>query len=151
MKNSCHNGTSMTACDNWIGSLVSAVESSPNWSSTAVFITFDDFGGFYDQVNPGTNSNPNLTQQGPRSPMLIVSPYAKAGYTDTTHTTFAGILAYTEHTLGVKSLGPNDNYAYDFGNAFDYTQVPLKSVKMQQRALPAGSVNLPAIDPDDPS
>src|SRR5207248_11376569 len=41
-----HNSMSMTACDNWIGSLVQSVENGPDWSSTAIFITFDDFGGF---------------------------------------------------------------------------------------------------------
>jgi phospholipase C len=127
----------MTACDNYIGQLVQAVENSPDWSSTAVFITFDDFGGFYDQVPPGTD--PDFVQQGPRSPLIIVSPYAKAGYTDTTRTTFAGILAYTEHTFGLGALGPNDNYAYAFSNAFNYSQVPPKPARMVQRPLPASA------------
>jgi phospholipase C len=133
----CHNSFSMTSCDNYIGQLVQAVENSPDWSSTAVFITFDDFGGFYDQVPPPIN--PDYTQDGPRSPLIIVSPYAKAGFTDTTPTTFAGILAYTEHTFGLGSLGPNDNYAYAFSNAFNYSQVPLKPARMVRRPLPASA------------
>jgi hypothetical protein len=43
---------------NWVGQLVSEVENSRYWKSSATFITFDDFGGFYDQVYPGTNTNP---------------------------------------------------------------------------------------------
>jgi hypothetical protein len=43
--------------------------------------------------------NPDGTQPSPRSPLIIVSPYARAGYTDTTATTSAGTLAYTEHDL----------------------------------------------------
>jgi phospholipase C len=134
---SCHNSLSMTACDNYIGQLVQAVESSPDWSSTAVFITFDDCGCFYDQVPPGTN--PDGTQQGPRVPLIIVSPYAKAGYTDTTATTFAGILAFTEQTFGLPALGVNDAQAYPFTNAFNFSQHPLKPVKMMRLPLPPGA------------
>ena len=132
-----HNGFSMTAGDNWLGQLVSAVMNGPNWASTAIFITYDDCGCFYDQVPPGTN--PDGTPQGPRVPLVIVSPYAKAGYTDTSKTTFAGILAYTEHTFGLAPLGANDAQAYDFSNAFNYSQLPLKRVPMVHRPLPASA------------
>jgi phospholipase C len=134
---SCHNKFSMTACDNYVGRLVSAAEHSPDWSSTAVFLTWDDCGCFYDQVRPGVN--PDGTRQGPRVPLIIVSPYAKPGYTDTTATTFAGILAYTEHTFGLPPLGVNDAHAYDFSNAFNYTQPPLKPLTMITRPLPASA------------
>jgi phospholipase C len=143
----------MTACDNWVGQLVSAVENGPDWSSTAIFITCDDFGGFYDQVYPGTNSNPDGTQEGPRVPLIIVSPYAKPGYTDTTHTTFAGILAYTEQNFGLAPLGANDAHAYDFSGAFDYSQAPLKPVRVLTRPLPysARHLRLTRAMLDDPS
>ena len=131
---SCHNGTSMTACDNFIGSLVKALENSPDWKSTAVFITFDDCGCFYDQVPPPTN--PDGTQEGPREPMIIVSPYAKPGYTDTTSTTFEGILAYVEQNFGLSPLGVNDARAYPFTKAFNYAQTPLRPVRMVNRPLP---------------
>jgi len=135
--NSCHNGMSMTACDNWAGKLVSAVENGPDWSSTAVFITFDDCGCFYDQAPPPRNADG--TQQGPRAPLIIVSPYAKPGYTDTTATTFAGILAYVEQTFGLGPLGVNGARAYPFTNAFNYSQLPLKPARMITRPLPASA------------
>jgi phospholipase C len=135
--NSCHNGTSVTACDNWVGKLVSAVEQGADWSSTAVFITWDDCGCFYDQVPPGTN--PDGTAQGPRVPLIIVSPYARPGYTDTTATTFAGILAYTEHTFGLAPLGANDAAAYSYSNAFNYAQRPLNPAPLVYRPLPASA------------
>jgi len=150
---SCHNKLSMTACDNWVGQLVSEVENSSYWKSTAIFITFDDFGGFYDQVYPGTNTNPDGTQQGPRTPLIIVSPYAKPHYTDTTHTTFSGILAYTEHIFGLPPLELNDAQAYDFHNAFNYKQAPLPPVHLVQRPLPPSAKHI-RITPDlanDPS
>lgn len=147
--NSCHNEVSITACDNWVGQLVSAVEKSPDWPSTAVFITWDDCGCFYDQVPPGTN--PDGTAQGPRVPLIIVSPYAKPGYTDTTATTFAGILAYTEQTFGLAPLGVNDAAAYPFTNAFNYTQAPQKPARMVHRPLPASAKHIrltPALEND---
>ena len=134
---SCHNSVSITACDNWVGQLVGAVERSPDWSSTAVFLTWDDCGCFYDQVAPGTN--PDGTSQGPRVPMIIVSPFARPHFTDTTATTFTGILAFTEHNFELSPLGANDASAYPFSNAFDFGHRALKPVRMVQRPLPASA------------
>jgi phospholipase C len=143
-----HNGFSMTAGDDWLGQVAAAVMKGPEWRSTALFITWDDCGCFYDQVPPGVN--PDGTPQGPRSPLLIVSPYAKPGFTDTTATTFAGILAYAEHTFGLTALGVNDGKAYAFGHAFNYNQAPLPPVRMVNRPWPADAyhVNLKEADQD---
>ena len=129
-----HNKMSMAAGDNWLGQIASAVMNGPDWRSTVLFITWDDCGCFYDQVPPGTN--PDGTAQGPRVPLVIVSPYAKPGYTDTTATTFAGILAYTERTFGLSPLGVNDKKAYPFTNAFNYRQRPQLPARMVYRPLP---------------
>jgi len=130
----CHNLMSITACDNWVGTLTSAVMNGPDWSSTALFITFDDFGGFYDQVPPATE--PDGTPEGTRVPLIIVSPYARPGYTDRAATTFAGILAYTEHIFGLSPLGVNDANAYDFSGAFNYSQLPLHPVHLVRQPIP---------------
>ena len=106
----------------------------PEWRSTVLFITWDDCGCFYDQVRPGVN--PDGTAQGPRSPLVIVSPYAKPGFTDTTATSFAGILGFTERTFGLLPLGPNDGQAYPFTNAFNFRQTPLRPVHMIYRKWP---------------
>jgi phospholipase C len=135
-KDSEHNGFSMTAGDNFVGQIASDVMNSPQWSSTVLFITWDDCGCFYDQVPPGTN--PDGTQQGPRVPLIIVSPYARPGYTDTTATTFAGILAYTEQTFGLAPLGVNDAQAYPFTQAFNYSQAPQRPARMVTRPVPKG-------------
>jgi phospholipase C len=150
---SCHNLFSMTACDNWVGSLVSSIETGPDWDSTAVFITWDDIGGFFDQVPPPATLNADGQQAGPRVPLLIVSPYARAGYTDTTPTTFAGILAYTEHTFGLAPVARNDAAAYYFRKAFNYHQAPLKPVAMTARPLPrwAQHIKLTKAMLDDPT
>src|SRR5207245_6210475 len=108
--------------DNWIGDIVSAIENVPQWNSTAIFITYDDCGCFYDPVTP-----PN--GWGVRVPMLVVSPYARAGFTDTTPTTYAGVLAFIEHALSLQPLSDADQRAYDnpserYADSFDYQQKP---------------------------
>ena len=100
--------------DNYIGSTVSAIQASSDWPSTAIFITYDDCGCFYDHVNPlQFNST-----WGIRVPMVIVSPFVKLGYTDSTPTTFAGTLAFVEHSFGLPALNSIDGNAYDYRNAF---------------------------------
>ena len=143
-----HNGFSMTAGDDWLGQVASAVMHGPQWRSTALFITWDDCGCFYDQVPPGFN--PDGTPQGPRTPLVIVSPYAKPGFTDRRATTFAGILAYTERTFGLKPLGLNDARAYPFTNAFNYRQAPRQPARMVYRPWPreAYHVNMRAAKQD---
>jgi phospholipase C len=133
-----HNDFSMLAGDNWIGSVVSAIQNGPDWASTAIFITYDDCGCFYDHVAPP--ANPDGTLQGPRMPMVIVSPYAKAGWTDSTNATYASILAFTEHTFGLPALAANDAAAYDYANSFDYTQTPLPGVPLTSHPLPPSTV-----------
>jgi hypothetical protein len=83
----------------------------------------------------------------PRMPLIIVSPYEGPGYTDTTPTTFARILAYTGHNFGLHALGANDAKAYDLSNAFDYSQTPLKPVRMTTRPLPAWAIHMKLTKP----
>ena len=131
-----HNNYSMRQGDNWIGSVVSAIEQGPDWRSTAIFITYDDCGCFYDHVPPPSPDS------GIREPMVIVSPFAKPGYTDSTNADFTSMLAYTEHTFGLSPLGANDAAAYPFTNAFDYGQAPLKPARLVHRPLPASAKRL---------
>jgi phospholipase C len=123
-----HNDGSMRAGDNWIGRVVSAIEHGPDWRSTAVFITYDDCGCFYDHVPPPQGL-------GIRTPMVIVSPWARAGTVDSTQASIASMLAFTEHNFGLPPLNENDGMAYDYDNAFDFSQVPLAPVPMTRSKL----------------
>jgi len=153
-----HNGASMRVGDNWIGQAVAALQKSPNWSSTAIFITYDDCGCFYDHVTPGLN--PDGTRQGIRVPMVIVSPYAKVAYTDRHPATYASILKFTEEAFGLPPLSVNDRDAYDFANSFDFSApVAGPRVSMSQNSVSAASrqyaaehpLDLEDPDPDDQS
>jgi phospholipase C len=145
--NSQHNQLSMLTGDNWIGDVVSAVENGPAWSSTAIFITYDDCGCFYDHARPPAG-------YGIRMPMVIVSPFARSGYTDSRVASTNSILAYIEHTFGLAPLSNTDRKAYDYADSFDYQQAPLPPAAMVRSAIPkweqrwlAAHPNVAANDP----
>ena len=137
-----HNGTSMIIGDNWIGEEVSAIQKGPDGSSTTIFIYYDDCGCFYDHVPPPAGL-------GIRLPLVIVSPYVKAGFTDHNVATNSSILAYAESVLGVEPVNEQDGDAYDFGEAFDYSQTPTAPFQFKKAAVPKTSQNLPPPPPDD--
>ena len=74
-----HPPGQVSAGQSYVTSLVNAVMSGPDWKSTAIFISWDDWGGFYDHVVP-----PYVDQNGYglRVPGLLISPYARRGYID---------------------------------------------------------------------
>jgi phospholipase C len=123
-----HNEDSMAVGDNWIGQVVSAIEHGPDWQSTAIFITYDDCGCFYDHVPPPSGL-------GIRTPMVIVSPWARAGAVDSNQASLASMLAFTEHNFGLPPLNEEDAGAYDYANSFDYGQAPLAPVPMTRSKL----------------
>lgn len=119
-----HNGTSMAKGDNYIGQMVKAVEQGPDWNSTAIFITYDDCGCFYDHVKPPGSL-------GLRNPMVIISPWAKADSTDsTTAVQPYSMLAFTEHNFNLAPLSAEVSKAYDYSGSFDFGQQPLGRAHM---------------------
>jgi hypothetical protein len=129
-----HNGTSMLVGDNYIGQEVSAVENGPDSATTTIFIYYDDCGCFYDHVTPP----PGL---GIRSPLVIVSPYAKPRYTDHNVATSSSILAYMEAVLHVQPVDEEDATAYNFRKSFRHWRAQVKFVFHSAR-VPASSRNL---------
>jgi len=77
-----HPPASVCLGENWTVAQVNAVMSGANWNSSVIFLTWDDFGGFYDHVAPPAVDNFGF---GPRVPLLIISPWAKRGHIS--HTT----------------------------------------------------------------
>jgi phospholipase C len=72
-------GDSLAPGQTWVTRVVNAVMQSPEWNTSAIFLTWDDWGGFYDHVKPPTA---NTDGYGIRVPGLVISPYAKQGYVD---------------------------------------------------------------------
>jgi phospholipase C len=146
-EDSQHNSRSLMQGDNWIARAVHAIMRGPDWSSTAIFITYDDCGCFYDPVRPPRGD-------GIRVPMVIVSPYAKPGFVDHAKASFVSMLAFAEHTLGLAPLSQLDANAYDYANAFDFSQRPNPPIDLPQHAVPASSLRWIADHPppaDDPT
>lgn len=125
--NSDHPGSPAQGPD-WVASIVNAIGQSPLWNSTVIFISWDDWGGWYDHVVPQQVDSMGL---GFRVPVIVVSPFAKHGYISHTQHTSAGFLLYTEEVFGLPSLGTRDNGADDFNDCFDYMQSPVPYVPVK--------------------
>jgi phospholipase C len=123
-KSSDHAGGNDNAGPSWVASVVNAIGNSPYWEDTAIFITWDDWGGWYDHVAPPINPK-NAYEYGFRVPLIVVSPYAKAASISHVTHHFGSILKYIEENFGLSSLGYADADADDLSDCFDYTQAPL--------------------------
>ena len=123
-----HNGSSMAAGDNSIGREVSAAMSGPDALSTAVFVVWDDCGCQYDPVDPSRVAN------------IIISPYARAGFTDHTPVHFSAIQRLMEEAFDLPSMNANDAPGtYDFGDSFDLGQTPIQATAPLRTPVSAAS------------
>jgi phospholipase C len=98
-------------------SLIEAVQNSPNWSDTAIIITYDEHGGQWDHVAP-----PSGDRWGPgsRVPAIIISPFAKKNYVDKTVYDTTSILKTIELRWGLQPLTSRDTAAHDLTPAFQF-------------------------------
>ena len=105
----------------YVTGLINAVEQGPNWESSAIFVSWDDWGGFYDHVVP-----PQVDRYGfgIRVPGLVISPYAKQGYIDHNTYSFDSWLKIVEKRFGIQSMTDRDRNALDMTDCFDFTQQP---------------------------
>ena len=140
----------------WVAQVVNAIGNSPYWMNTAIFITWDDWGGWYDHVPPPAVLK-DCSQWGCgyvygfRVPLIVVSPYAKAGYISHVQHDFGSILKFIEDNFDLGSLGYADLPADNLSDCFDYTQIP---IKFQTIAAPLSADYFlhdtrPATPPDD--
>ncbi len=123
--NSDHPGNKSDTGPSWVATLVNAVGESPFWSSTAIVIVWDDWGGFYDNVPPPLKDK--WGGLGLRVPMIVVSPYARLGtssqgYISHTQYEFGSILKFIEDIWSLGRLGTTDTRATSIIDCFDFTQ-----------------------------
>ncbi|HEY1429057.1 MAG TPA: alkaline phosphatase family protein [Candidatus Tumulicola sp.] len=114
-----HPGNSSAKGPSWVAAVVNAIGHSQYWNSTAIFVTWDDWGGWYDHVKPPFY---NHYQLGFRVPLLVVSPYAKRGYVSHKTHEFASMLKFVEKTFALGTMGTTDLRADDIYDAFDFKQ-----------------------------
>jgi phospholipase C len=103
-KNSEHPAGLISVGQTYVTGLIDAIMHSPDWNSTAIFLAWDDWGGFYDHVVP-----PKVDQNGYglRVPALVIGPYAKKGYIDHQTLSFDAYLKFIEDDfLGGQRLDP---------------------------------------------
>jgi phospholipase C len=117
-----HPPASVCVGENWTVDQINAVMQGPDWDSTAVFLTWDDFGGFYDHEPPPAVDNFGF---GPRVPFLIISPWVKPGYIDHRVLEFSSVLKFVEKRFRLAPLTARDEQANDLTRAFDFDQAPL--------------------------
>ncbi len=116
-----HPPSSLKTGQTFVKTLIQELMRSSVWNSSAFLLAYDDWGGWYDHVLP-----PQVDQYGygPRVPAILVSPYAKKGYIDSTVLDFTSILKFIEQNWGVASLAQRDAKANNFLSAFDFSQAP---------------------------
>ena len=117
-KNSDHAGSGSSSGPSWVASIVNAIGQSKYWNRTAILITWDDSGGWYDHVPPPQIDYDGL---GVRVPLLIVSPYSKKGFVTHRQYEFGSILRFTESVFGLPVLAASDSRANDLDDCFDFT------------------------------
>jgi phospholipase C len=138
----------------WVTQLVNAVMSGPDWNSTAIFVTWDDWGGFYDHVvPPGVDGS----GYGLRVPGLVISPYAKVGYVDHQVLSFDAYLKFIEDDfLGGQRLDPgtdgrpdsrpdvreNASALGNLMNDFDFSRAPRPALLLPLHP-PPGPASVP--------
>lgn len=144
--NSDHAGSRSTSGPGWVASVVNAIGQGPDWNSTAIFIVWDDWGGWYDHVVPPQVDAMGL---GFRVPLIVVSPYAKRGYVSHVQHEFGSILKFTERNFGLGTLAASDARADDLSDCFNFTQAPSAFTPASVRRSPASFVHAPESKPPD--
>jgi phospholipase C len=139
----------------WVASIVNSIGHSSYWANTAIIITWDDWGGWYDHVAPKVVNDGVSWGSGYiygfRVPLIVVSPYAKAAYISHKTHDFGSILKFIEGTFDLPSLGYADASADNLSDCFSLTQSP-HSFQTIPAALNAEHFirdKKPPTDPDD--
>jgi phospholipase C len=152
--NSEHPFGTISAGQNHVTRVINAIMQSRDWSSTAVFLAWDDWGGFYDHVPPPTVDGQGY---GLRVPGLVISPYARTGYIDHQTLSFDAYLKFIEDDfLSGQRLDPRTDgrpdprpdvrerakILGDLRKDFDFNQKPRRSL-----VLDPGVTNVPGPAP----
>jgi phospholipase C len=116
--------------ENWTTEVVNAIMESPMWEDTAIFLTWDDYGGFYDHVPPPQVDGFGF---GIRVPMIVLSPFARNGTVSRELGEFSSVLRFIEDNWGLGRLTHRDRRATPMLSAFDFSQSPRQPVPLPER------------------
>ena len=118
---------------NWTVRALNLLQRSPQWKSTMVVLTWDDFGGLYDHVAP---PHMGLYGFGPRVPMMVISPWSRPGYLDHATLDFSSVLKTIERIFGLPPLNSNDRRAQDLLGSLQFGH-PVAPLIMRTRVCPS--------------
>ena len=116
-----HPPYSTSFSHNWVTGIVNAVMTSDMWEQTVIFLTWDEWGGFYDHVMPPQIDDIGL---GFRVPLLTISPYTKRGLIDDELGEFSTPLRFIADNWGLDYLTPRIAKTHNFEHIFDFTKPP---------------------------
>ncbi|HEV8049038.1 MAG TPA: alkaline phosphatase family protein, partial [Thermoplasmata archaeon] len=116
-----HAPHNSTTAQTWLASIVNAVEASPEWNTTALYITWDDYGGFYDHVAPPKYDGQQLAF---RVPLIVVSPYVRQGAVTHAMGYFESVLRLMEWRFHLGCIAVLDCNAPLPINEFNWSQTP---------------------------
>ncbi len=120
--------------ENWTVEILNAIQRSPSWRRTAVILTWDDFGGFYDHVPP---PHVDLYGFGPRVPALVVSPWAKPSFVTSDVFEFSSVIKMIETIWGLGTLTDRDAAASDMLQLFRF-DARTPRLLLESRTCPIG-------------
>lgn len=129
-----HAPASVCTGENWVVNQINAVMQGPDWPTTAIFLTWDDFGGFYD---PAVPNSPDYWGFGIRVPMIIISPYSLPKTVVHTQYEFSSVLKFIETRFNLPNLTLRDLDAADMTDAFNWTQKPTPALILSTRTCPS--------------
>ena len=126
----------------WTVDQINAIVAGNLWSRTAIFVTWDDWGGWFDHVEPPVvekwdsskaqrppDAHPEFNGQpfryGSRVPCLVLSPYAKRGHVCSQINSHVSLVKFCQTTFGLPSLNQRDGGSNGMTDCFDFTQSPL--------------------------
>ncbi len=141
-----HPPADIAAGQAWVKSVVSAIQSSPYWSSSVIFLTWDDYGGWYDHVVPPQVDKHGL---GFRVPLLMISPLAKHGYVDHTLSDHTSLMKFIERAFGIPHVTRREGTSSDLTEALNMnygSQFPDDSSAMQGTPKYSNPAGLPALN-----
>ncbi len=121
---------------NWVTDVVNALMKSDMWEHTALFVTWDEWGGFYDSVMPPEIDDIGL---GFRVPLLTISPYTRRGLIDDELGEFSTPLRFISDNWGLDHLTPRIAKTHDMSHIFDFKAKPRAPQPSSKRAPTYGS------------
>jgi phospholipase C len=131
-----HPPTSSAFAHNWISDVINAVMTSPMWDRTAIFLSWDEWGGFYDHVLPPQVDEIGL---GFRVPLLTISPYTTRGVIDDELGEFSTPLRFIADNWGLNYLTPRISNTHNFEHIFDFKKPPRPPQPSTTRAKTFGN------------